>query len=76
MYLTQNEFNVLSFRLNGLTIQQISENMGISKTAVLICYNSLLDKYNVNDGVALKEKVNFEEIKISPLNKDKINERI
>ena len=29
MYLTQNEFNVLSFRLNGLTTQQISENMGI-----------------------------------------------
>lgn len=65
MYLTQDEFNVLSFRLNGLTTQQISENIGISKTAVLISYNSLLDKYNVNDSIALKEKVNFGEIKIS-----------
>lgn len=64
MYLTQEEFNVLSFRLNGLSTKKISENIGISKTAVLICYNSLLDKYNVNDCVALKEKVNFEEIKI------------
>ena len=64
MYLTQEEFNVLSFRLNGLSLQQIGKNLNTSVTAVTILYNNLLDKYGVNDSLALKEKVNFEEIKI------------
>ncbi len=64
MYLTQEEFNVLNCKINGLRNIEISKKYNISETKVSIIYHNLLEKYGVIDLLQLLKKVDLNEIKI------------
>lgn len=65
MFLTQEEFNVLSGKIFGLSNFEISQKLKISETSVKITFGILLEKYGATDSLDLVQKANLNQIQIS-----------
>ena len=65
MYLTQDEFNVLSGKKKGLSNFKISQKFKMSETAVKVAFGNLLAKYDANDSSDLNEKADIKKTKVT-----------
>ena len=65
MYLTQNEFNVLSGKKIGLSNSEMRQNFRMSETEIKIAYGHLLAKYDVNDSLQLIKKANLKKVEVT-----------
>ena len=65
MYLTEEEFKVLSGKKIGLSNHEISKNMKISVTAVKVAYHNLLSKYEAKDIMELNRKANLKNVEVA-----------
>ena len=69
MYLTELEFSVLKGIKEGLGFQQIAKSLNKSVKETMIAAQNLFAKYGASHKVQLIQKVDFNKIKVCPIEK-------